>query len=85
LPRRRPVFVRGVEIVWRHHESWDGTGYPHRLAGTAIPFGARVYVTKPGGQVSVQIRVRGAGCSRTEGGTGWRLAPREAGPATLKG
>jgi len=43
------------------------------------------YVTKPGGQVSVQIRVRGAGCSRTEVGTGWRLAPREAGQATLKG
>jgi hypothetical protein len=35
-------FARGVEIVRHHHESWDGTGYPHRLAGTAIPFGARV-------------------------------------------
>ena len=31
-----------MEIVRHHHESWDGTGYPHRLAGTAIPFGARV-------------------------------------------
>jgi hypothetical protein len=39
---RYPDFVRGVEIVRHHHESWDGTGYPHRLKGTAIPFGARV-------------------------------------------
>jgi len=39
---RHSGFARGVEIVRHHHESWDGTGYPHRLAGTAIPFGARV-------------------------------------------
>jgi len=31
-----------VEIVRHHHECWDGTGYPHRLAGAQIPFGARV-------------------------------------------
>ena len=42
LLRRHPGFARGVEIVRHHHESWNGTGYPHRLAGTAIPFGARV-------------------------------------------
>ncbi len=42
LLRRHPGFTRGVEIVRHHHESWDGTGYPHRLVGTAIPFGARV-------------------------------------------
>ena len=35
-------FARGVDIVRHHHESWDGTGYPHRLKETAIPFGARV-------------------------------------------
>ena len=30
------------EIVFSHHEWWDGTGYPRALAGTSIPTGARV-------------------------------------------
>src|SRR4051812_23039647 len=31
-----------VPIVRHHHENWDGTGYPDRISGEAIPIGARI-------------------------------------------
>jgi len=31
-----------VPIVRHHHENWDGTGYPDRIAGESIPIGARI-------------------------------------------
>lgn len=30
------------EMVYHHHENYDGTGYPDNLAGEAIPWGARI-------------------------------------------
>jgi len=32
-----------AQIVLTHHERYDGSGYPHKLKGDAIPLGARVF------------------------------------------
>src|SRR5579864_1636210 len=32
-----------IDIVYSHHERWDGQGYPRRLAGEQIPLSARLF------------------------------------------
>jgi response regulator RpfG family c-di-GMP phosphodiesterase len=38
-----PGLERESQIVLSHHERFDGDGYPQKLAGEAIPLGARVF------------------------------------------
>lgn len=33
---------RGIEWIACHHERWDGKGFPGRVKGEEIPFGARI-------------------------------------------
>ena len=40
LPYITPTIA---QTVLYHHERWDGRGYPEGLAGTAIPFAARLF------------------------------------------
>ncbi len=42
LLKEIPCMERAAELVLRHHERYDGTGYPDRLRGEAIPLGARI-------------------------------------------
>ena len=46
VARRHPFatgFLRmAIDIARSHHERWDGTGYPDRLAGEQIPLAARI-------------------------------------------
>ena len=42
LGQTLPILQVAKEMVLSHQEKWDGSGYPHGLAGDAIPVAARL-------------------------------------------
>ena len=42
IVNKNPMIDMAISIVLHHHERWDGTGYPNKLAGDAIPIEARI-------------------------------------------
>ena len=43
LVKRIPFLAEAAEIIWAHHERWDGSGYPRGLQRNGIPPGARIF------------------------------------------
>ncbi|MEW6600847.1 MAG: diguanylate cyclase [Nitrospirota bacterium] len=39
---RTKLFQKELPIILHHHERFDGSGYPHKLKGETIPYGARI-------------------------------------------
>lgn len=44
IVQRISFLKEAAEIVYAHHERYDGTGYPRGLKGDAIPLGARLFM-----------------------------------------
>ncbi|UBV44895.1 PAS domain S-box protein (plasmid) [Deinococcus taeanensis] len=44
IASRIPTLARAaLDVIRHHHERWDGSGYPDRLAGERIPLLARIF------------------------------------------
>ncbi len=69
-------------VVRHHHERWDGTGYPDRLVGEAIPMKARivavadVYDALRSNRSYREARSRAEAVTIIEAGSGTQLDPR---------
>ncbi len=58
-----PFLKVAKDIVYYHHEKWDGSGYPQGLAGDAIPMSARLMALADVYDALISRRVYKAGMS----------------------
>jgi putative nucleotidyltransferase with HDIG domain len=42
IMEKTKMFENELPLILYHHEKFDGSGYPHKLKGGAIPYGARI-------------------------------------------
>ena len=42
MASRAPSLRTALPVIRHHHERWDGSGYPDKVTGTAIPLAARI-------------------------------------------
>jgi adenylate cyclase len=60
------VLAIAKEVVYTHHERWDGTGYPRGLRGTEIPLAGRVVALADVYDALVSTRAYRAALSHAE-------------------
>jgi len=53
---RHRILRMARDIAESHHERWDGAGYPHQVAGVAIPIEARIVAVADTFDVLVHTR-----------------------------
>lgn len=59
-----PDFASIADLILTHHEHWDGTGYPNRLAGNKIPLLSRILAIADAYDAMTQDRVYRKALSR---------------------
>jgi putative two-component system response regulator len=52
-----PFLSLAKEVAHRHHEKWDGSGYPDGLAGDAIPVSARLMAMADVFDALISVRI----------------------------
>ena len=68
IVRRVGALREGAAAVRHHHERFDGTGYPDRLAGAAIPIEARIVAAADAYAAMTHDRVYSAARTPAEAG-----------------
>ncbi len=65
-PGEKSFLEYARQMVESHHERWDGTGYPHRLSGQAIPLAGRLMALADVYDALISKRVYKRGFSHEE-------------------